>query len=76
MGVLGAVGLAAEAEQAAAHAIGEAMVATSGVIDGAGFSELLGHGWFSFLSEMGFDTRWFCIDEKTKELLDEGFAKR
>ena len=48
VGVLGAERLVAKAEQAATHAIGEAMVASSRVIDGAGFSELLGHGWVPF----------------------------
>jgi hypothetical protein len=46
LGVLGAERLAAEAEQAATHAVGEAMAAAGRVIDGAGLSELLSHGWF------------------------------
>jgi len=40
--------LAAEAEQAATHAVGEAIVAASRVVDGAGFSELRSH-WLLFL---------------------------
>src|SRR5712692_3878188 len=43
--VLGAERLAAQADQAAAHAVGEAMVAASRVVDGAGFSELRSHWW-------------------------------
>ena len=43
LSVLGAERLGAEADEAAAHAVGEAVVAASRVIDGAGFSELLGH---------------------------------
>ena len=50
------------------------MGASRRIIDGAGFSELLSHDWVPFLSEVGFDTRGFCIDEKTKELLEEGFV--
>jgi hypothetical protein len=40
---------------------------------GAGFSELRSHGWFPF-EVGGFDTRGICIDDKTKELLEEGFV--
>jgi len=43
LGVLGAERLAAEADEAAAHAVGETIVAASGVRDGTGFSELWGH---------------------------------
>jgi hypothetical protein len=38
LGVLGAEGLAGEADEAATHAVGEAVVATSRVVDGAGLS--------------------------------------
>jgi hypothetical protein len=75
LGVLGAERLAAEADEAAAHAVGEAIVAARRVMDGAGFSELRSHWWFPLEVKWGFDTPWFCIDEKTKELLEEGFVK-
>jgi len=53
LGVLRAERLAAEADEAATHAVGEAIVAASRVIDGAGFSELLSHGWFPFEVKWG-----------------------
>ena len=43
LGVLGAERLAAEADEAATHAVGETIVAAIGVMDGAGFSELRSH---------------------------------
>ena len=46
--VLRAERLSAEADEAATHAVGEAKVAASRAIDGAGFSELRSHCWFSF----------------------------
>ena len=48
LGVLGAERLGAKADQAATHAVGEAIVAAIGVMDGAGFSELRSHCWFPF----------------------------
>jgi hypothetical protein len=46
LGVLGAERLAAEADEAAAHAVGETMVAASRVMDRAEISELRSHGEF------------------------------
>src|SRR6266849_4707773 len=48
LGMLGGERLAAEADQATTHAVGEAKVAASRVIDGAGFSELRSHCLASF----------------------------
>src|SRR5882762_2840325 len=48
LGVLGAERLGAEADEAATHAVGEAIVAAIGVMHRAGFSELRSHWWFPF----------------------------
>jgi hypothetical protein len=73
LSVLGTERLAAEAGQATTHTVGKAMVAAGRVIDGAGFSELRSHWWFP-LKVKWFDTRGFCIDEKTNGLRKEGFV--
>jgi hypothetical protein len=74
LGVFWAEGLVGEAEESAAHAIGEAVVATSGVVDGIGVSGRSVH--FGFLwSEIGSGyPRGICINKKTKELLEKGFV--
>ena len=72
--VPGAERLAAEADEAATHAVGEAIVAASRVVDGAGFSELLSHCCVPLKVKWGFDTPGFRIDDKTNELLEKGFV--
>ena len=46
--VPGTEGLAREAYEAAARAVGKIVGATGGVIDVAGFSGFMHHRWFSF----------------------------
>ena len=53
LGVPGAERLVAEADEAAAHAVGETEVAASGVVHGAGLSELRSHCWFPFEVKWG-----------------------
>ena len=75
MGVLGAERLGAEADEATAHAVGEAIVAAPRVMDRAGFSESRSHWWLPFdLKRSGVRPPGICIDDKTKELLDKGFV--
>ena len=53
VGMAGAeAGVVGSGVETATATVGEAVVTASGRIDGAGFSGLLGHVWFSFWSEM------------------------
>jgi len=74
-GVSGAVGgVHVGGEEAATHAIGVAMGAASGVVDGAGFSRLLGH--FSFLCELNWgDTPRDLYGCETKGVAGKGICK-
>ena len=64
--------LGTEADEAAAHAVREAIAAAVRVMHRAGSSELRSHWWFPF--EWGSTPPAICIDDKTKELLEKGFV--
>jgi hypothetical protein len=76
LGVGGTVrGIEVTNVEAATLAVGETMLATSGVVDGAGVSDLLGHFFFPWMGFGGYTPGATQKILKTRELREKQFVR-
>jgi len=76
LGVSGAVGrVDGTGIEAATLAVGEAMRATSGVVDGTGVSDLLGHFFFPWMDSGVYPPGATQKILKTRELREKQFVR-